>query len=158
MRAGGAVAGEPDVGCRLDPVSNPVCGRVSRFVRAREGVSVDLDLRERCAALVDRSGSTQPFGLHVVASTDPAAELGRVVERVVFEEFFDNSPELLDEEYEPYEPASMFLCVIDQRRLVPAGVMRLIVPSPAGLKTLDDIERVLGRACRRRDRTVGHRD
>jgi hypothetical protein len=105
---------------------------------------LDLDLRERCAALVDRSGSTQPFGLYVVASTDPAAELGRVVERVVFEEFFDNSPALLDEEYDPYEPASMFLCVIDQRRLVPAGVMRLIVPSAAGLKTLDDIERVWG--------------
>jgi len=80
----------------------------------------------------------------VLASTDPAAELGRVVERIVFEEFFDNSPALLVEEYDPYEPASLFLCVVDHRRLVPAGVMRLIVPSPVGLKTLDDIERVWG--------------
>jgi hypothetical protein len=105
-------------------------------------VELDLGLREQCAALVERSGSTQPFGTYILAANDPAAELGRIVEREVFGEFFANTPEMLTEEYAPYEPSSVFLCVIDQRRLVPAGVSRVIRPSTAGFKSVDDIERV----------------
>jgi hypothetical protein len=105
-------------------------------------VDLDLVLREQCAALVERSGSSQPFGLHVLASTDPAAELGRTVERAVFGEFFGNTPELLAEEYHAYEASSVFLCVIDHRRMVPAGVSRVIVPSAAGFKSVHDIARV----------------
>ena len=85
-------------------------------------MDLDLGLREQCAALVERSGSEAPFGTYIVASTDPAAEIGREVERQVFGEFFGNSPEMLAEEYAPFEASSIFLCVIDQRRLVPAGV------------------------------------
>jgi hypothetical protein len=107
-------------------------------------VDLDLRLREQCAALVERSGSEQPFGTYLVPSTDPAAEIGREVERQVFGEFFGNTPEMLAAEYAPYEPASIFLCVIDQRRLVPAGVSRSIVPSTAGFKSLHDIPRVWG--------------
>ena len=55
---------------------------------------------------------------------------------------FGNTPELLDAEYRPYEPASVFLCVLDHRRLVPAGAMRLILPSAHGLKSVADIERI----------------
>ena len=105
-------------------------------------MDLDLGLRERCAALVERSDSSTPFGTYVLSSTDPAAELGREVERVVFDEFFSNTPEMLAEEYGPYEAGSMFLCIVDHRRLVPAGVMRVVVPSPCGLKSLDDISRV----------------
>jgi hypothetical protein len=105
-------------------------------------VDLDLVLREQCEALVERSGSSQPFGLHVLASTDPAAELGRTVERAVFGEFFGNTPELLAEEYDAYEASSVFLCVIDHRRMVPAGVSRVIVPSAAGFKSVHDIARV----------------
>ena len=105
-------------------------------------MDLDLGLREQCAALVERSGSEAPFGTYIVASTDPAAEIGREVERQVFGEFFGNSPEMLAEEYAPFEASSIFLCVIDQRRLVPAGVSRSIVPSDAGFKSLHDIPRV----------------
>ncbi len=105
-------------------------------------MDLDLDLRERCAALADRSGAAQPFGTYVLPATDPAAELGRIVERVVFGEYFANTPEMLAEEYAAYEAASVFLCVIDHRRLVPAGVSRVIVPSTAGFKSVHDIERV----------------
>ncbi len=107
-------------------------------------MDLDLGLREQCEALVEQSGSggSEPFGTYIVPSTDPAAELGRVVERVVFGEFFANTPELLAAEYAPYEPASLFLLVIDHRRLVPAGVSRMIVPSAAGFKSVADIERV----------------
>ncbi len=51
---------------------------------------------------------------------------------------------MLAAEYEPYESSSIFLCVIDQKRLVPAGVSRAIVPSTAGFKSLHDIPRVWG--------------
>jgi hypothetical protein len=107
-------------------------------------VDLDLRLRERCGALVERSGSEQPFGTYVVASSDPASEIGRHVEREVFGDFFGNTPEMLAAEYEAYEPSSIFLCVIDQRRLVPAGVSRMLVPSAAGFKSLHDIPRVWG--------------
>jgi hypothetical protein len=82
------------------------------------------------------------FGTYVVASSDPAAGLGRHLEREVFADVFDNSVELLAEEYDPYESASLFILVVDHRRRVPAGVMRIIVPSPAGLKSLDDVARL----------------
>ena len=107
-------------------------------------MDLDLRLREQCAALVEQSGSDQPFGTYIVASTEPAAEIGREVERQVFGEFFGNTPEMLAEEYAPYEASSLFLCVIDQRRLVPAGVSRSIIPSSAGFKSLHDIPRVWG--------------
>jgi hypothetical protein len=103
---------------------------------------MDLVLRELAEPLVEASGASQPFGLHVIPSTDPAAELGRAVEREVFGDVFGNSPELLEAEYRPYEPASVFLCVLDHRRLVPTGAMRLILPSPHGLKSVVDIEHI----------------
>ncbi len=59
-------------------------------------------------------------------------------------EFFGNTPEMLAAEYAPFEASSVFLCVIDQRRLVPAGVSRSIIPSAAGFKSLHDIPRVWG--------------
>jgi hypothetical protein len=105
---------------------------------------MDLTLRELAAPLAELSDLDQPFGVHLLASNEPAAELGRAIEHEVFGEFFGNTPELLTAEYSRYEPSSLFLCVVDHRRLVPAGVMRLIVPSPQGLKSLDDIERVWG--------------
>lgn len=106
---------------------------------------MELARRELTAALVDRSPvGSEPFGTYVLAADDPAAELGRAVERDVFGEFFGNTPELLAHEYDPYEQASIFMVVVDHRRLVPAGVMRFIAPSPAGQKSLDDIERVWG--------------
>jgi hypothetical protein len=105
---------------------------------------MDLVLRELAESLVESSGASQAFGLHVIPSTDPAAELARSIEREVFGDVFGNSAEVLDAEYRRYEPASVFLCVLDHRRLVPAGVMRLIVSSAHGLKSVDDIERVWG--------------
>ena len=86
----------------------------------------------------------EPFGVYASASLDPTAELARHVERVVFLEAFGNTAELLAKEYGPYEAASLFLCVVDHRRQVPAGMMRVLVPSPAGFKSLVDIEPIWG--------------
>ena len=80
------------------------------------------------------------FGVYVLQSDEPAAELGRSVDREVFLEFFGNTAELLAEEYDPYEDSSVFICVVDHVQRCPAGVMRVILPSPLGFKSLHDIE------------------
>jgi hypothetical protein len=106
---------------------------------------MDLAARERVADLVDGAGDRpQPFGLYALAHDHPVAELGREVERDVFLEFFGNSRELMAQEYDAYDDASVFLVVVDHRQLVVAGVERLMMPSVRGVKTLHDLERVWG--------------
>ena len=82
------------------------------------------------------------MGAYLFAHDEPGAELARTLERSVFCEAFGNTPDLLEEEYGPYESNSIFFCVIDQRLRVPAGMARIILPSPygPGLKSLNDIE------------------
>ena len=104
-----------------------------------------MDLHELSTAVTESGRrDTTPFGLYVLPSSDPAAELGRHVERVVFGEFYDETEEFLSEEYDRYEAGSVFLTVIDHLRGVPAGVLRVILPSPAGFKSLHDLDRVWG--------------
>jgi hypothetical protein len=103
----------------------------------------DAELR-RLAGSVIAPGTTAPLGVYLLRGSDPASELARHVERVVFMETFGNTPELLHKEYAPYDGASIFLCVVDHLRLVPAGTMRIVLPSEAGFKTLDDTAPVWG--------------
>jgi hypothetical protein len=103
----------------------------------------DAELRE-LTQRVAAPGAREPFGAYVFTSDEPGAELGRYVERVVFLEAFGNTAEHLAEEYGPYEPSSFFICVLDHLRSLPAGVMRVLQPSPAGFKSLKDIEPVWG--------------
>jgi len=112
------------------------------------GVSLDLvraELRELGDRVVVAAGQpAEPFGVYAFAAHAPESELARHVEREVFYEFFNNTPELLEAEYGPYEASTLFLCVVDQRRRLPAGVIRLVLPSPVGLKSLADVESVWG--------------
>jgi hypothetical protein len=85
-----------------------------------------------------------PFGVYVLEPGDPATVLARAIERQVFYETFGNTPELLAAEYGPYEDGSVFLCVMDHEQRRAAGVLRLIMPSPAGLKSVIDLERHWG--------------
>lgn len=107
------------------------------------GLRLDDELREQVAEVIDPQAK-EPFGVYVWADPDPAAALARDVERVVFDESFGNSPEQLDLEYGKYEASSVFLCVVDHDRRLPVGMARTIVPSDAGLKSLDDLEREWG--------------
>jgi hypothetical protein len=98
-------------------------------------------LDELATALIEREGrGDTPFGFYIVRSDDPASELARSVEREVFYEFFGNTPDLLHKEYDPYESASLFLLMVDHLRRKPAAVLRMLLPSPAGFKSLNDIE------------------
>lgn len=101
------------------------------------------DMREQLTEIIDPQAK-EPFGVYAWADPDPAAALARHVERVVFDESFGNSPEQLELEYGKYEATSVFLCVVDHERRLPVGMARTIVPSDAGLKSLDDLEREWG--------------
>ena len=85
-----------------------------------------------------------PFGVYLFRANDPGADLARSVEQAVFLEYFGNTAEMLEAEYRPYEEASFFLCIVDHARRVPAGMLRVIEPSPAGLKSLTDFDRLWG--------------
>ncbi len=103
----------------------------------------DAELR-RLTEHVIPHGAVEPFGAYLFRVDEPGAELGRYLERTVFMEAFGNSPQLLADEYDRYEASSVFICVVDQMRRLPAGVMRVLLPSPAGFKSFDDIEAVWG--------------
>ncbi|MBW8825573.1 MAG: hypothetical protein JF603_04365 [Acidobacteria bacterium] len=109
--------------------------------------TIDLSRLEESVLIgqVVPEGVTEPFGLYGFRSDEPGAELGRQLERSVFRESFGDSPELLAAEYDPYEASSFFFVVIDHRRRVTAGVMRVILPSGAGLKSLNDLAREWGK-------------
>jgi len=83
----------------------------------------------------------EPFGAYVFATDDPGADIARGLERAVFLDAFGNTPAMLHEEYDRYEPASFFVCVVDHRRGVCAAMMRVIVPigHGPGLKSLQDV-------------------
>ena len=102
------------------------------------------ELRDLADNLIGPQTPATAFGVYTCLDREPGAELARFVEQRVFLEAFANTPDLLTVEYERYEPGSVFFVVLDHQRRVPAGMMRIIVPTPAGLKSLDDIERVWG--------------
>ena len=104
-----------------------------------------MDLRELCADLIAEEGRGHtPFGLYLINGSDERAEIGRAVEREVFYDYFGNSPALLAEEYDRYDPASLFICMVDHGRRLPAGVFRLILPSERGLKSFHDLKKDWG--------------
>jgi hypothetical protein len=75
-----------------------------------------------------------------IEGTDPFANIARQIEREVFEDTFGNDPAMLTNEYRRYEESSLFFLVVDTEAREPAGVLRMIRNSPAGLKTLVDME------------------
>jgi hypothetical protein len=104
-----------------------------------------VELHELADDLLTTTGRDDtPFGVYVLESGDPSSALARQVERDVFLEFFGNTVDMLDAEYRAYDAASTFLCVIDHERRVTAGMIRLISPSPAGFKTLHDLDSIWG--------------
>ncbi|MFA5003770.1 MAG: hypothetical protein WC498_00625 [Candidatus Saccharimonadales bacterium] len=72
-------------------------------------------------------------------SASSYANLGRNVERTVFENSFGNTAANMHEAYGPYEAASEFFVNFDQETHRPVGALRIIKNSPSGLKTLNDI-------------------
>lgn len=110
---------------------------------AQAHVHTDAELR-RLTAQVMAADASEPFGAYLFRTDEFGAEVARALETIVFCEGFGDTPEAMVEEYATYKSSSFFFCIIDHLRKLPAGVMRVTVPSPYGFKTLNDIETVWG--------------
>jgi hypothetical protein len=86
------------------------------------------------------TGAPDRFVCFEIEGSDPFANIARQIEREVFEETFGNDAAMMTDEYGPYEESSLFFLAVDTHASVPAGVLRMIRNSRAGLKTLVDLE------------------
>jgi hypothetical protein len=111
-------------------------------------IDLPVEQRQELAEAVAMAGGRQhaPFGTYVFGPSDPGVELALHLERSVFAESFGTSAQQLVDDFAPYDPASLYFCVIDHRRHLPVGAARVIVPNRVGLKSLDDIEIVWGQS------------
>jgi hypothetical protein len=80
------------------------------------------------------------FACFALESTDPFANIARQLEREVFEDSWGNDSAMMKKEYGPYDESSVFFMVVDTHDKVPAGVLRMIRNSSAGLKTIVDLD------------------
>lgn len=78
------------------------------------------------------------FAVYEIIGNNPLSDIGRDLEREVFDQFFGNDEYEMDREYGPYESNSTFIVVIDKKIQIPVGVLRLISPDNS-LKTIVDI-------------------
>ncbi|MEV4640909.1 hypothetical protein AB0J80_26575 [Actinoplanes sp. NPDC049548] len=93
------------------------------------------------------AGHPELRGRFVCAVAGPDTELadvGRALERQIFEHSFGNDAAVMAAEYGPYEANSLFFVVIDRRRRIPAGVARMIESTGRGVKTVDDAPQHIG--------------
>jgi len=112
--------------------------RVHTTVRYELHGNVAADLSEQLLTLHPPTSSHR-FVCYPLSGTGRFADLGRAVELEVFGAVFGDDRETLEAEYGPYDHASRFFVVMDQRRRRPAGVLRVIENSAAGHKTLRDV-------------------
>lgn len=94
---------------------------------------MSLDVAERAAV-------EQPAMRLVLDPTGDLLEAARACESEVFLARYGNTAEQLEQEYGDYEAQSVFLALATPEGRVEAAV-RFIVPGPAGLKSLVDLER-----------------
>jgi hypothetical protein len=80
------------------------------------------------------------FACFQIEGTDRFADIARQLEREVFQESWGNDAATMKNEYGPYDESSVFFLVIDTKARVPAGVLRMIRNSRAGLKTIVDLD------------------
>jgi hypothetical protein len=89
--------------------------------------------------------ATEPMGVYAFRPEEPGALLPLSVEEQVFEEAIgDTAAAVVADEFTPYDHASLLFCVVDQQRKVPAAMLRLVLPSKSGLKTLNDVSTLWG--------------
>lgn len=83
------------------------------------------------------------FVCYQLDGTDKLSDIGRYIERVVFEKTFGNDAERMEKEYGAYEDDSIFYITIDREAEKPVGVLRVIKQGEAGLKTLNDLTEMM---------------
>jgi hypothetical protein len=103
--------------------------------------------QDEVQALVDAvvdPASTHPMGLYAFTATDPGAALARAVERSAFEDLDDTERAAAVAAVDAYDDLSVFFCVIDQHRRLPAAALRMVVPSLREGKSITDIASTWG--------------
>ncbi|CCG01309.1 hypothetical protein [Blastococcus saxobsidens] len=75
----------------------------------------------------------------LVAQSPAERDAARQVEAQVFLQAFGNTPEVMEQEYGPYEARSRFVVVIDDQSGAALGTARLIVAAADPVKTLLDV-------------------
>lgn len=102
----------------------------------------EADVRELTGRLIKRfpiAGGAR-YVCYRVAGTDEFSDVGRHIERLVFESTFaGNDAQFMVREYGPYENASLFFLAVDRLQQLPMGALRVIRHSPVGLKTVNDL-------------------
>jgi len=120
----------------------------AQFSLAQQHVTLRYDLgaeevAQLTGALLDKhpTSETGRYACYVIDGENSYSNLGRSVEAIVFESTFGNDAATMQEEYGIYEHASSFFLIVDKESRSPVGVLRVIANSPAGLKTIVDIEK-----------------
>lgn len=85
------------------------------------------------------AAATSRYALLTLDGSSPYSNVARSLERRQFEDYFGNTPEDMAVEYGPYETQSSFFLVVDREKKEAAGVMRIIRPGEAGLKSSNDL-------------------
>lgn len=100
------------------------------------------EVAELSAELVySRGRSDGPYTLYSVQGGDDLADTGRYIESQVFSVKFGNGPDVMIQEYGPYEDDSELMVTIQHRddgSHRPVSALRIIALGEAGLKTLVD--------------------
>lgn len=123
--------------------------RCSELPYFKDTVSRRYDMSDEEAALLcvelteDMDGEGGKYVCVELEGSDPRSDVGRYLERKVFNvKFPSNDAVLMESEYGMYEASSGFFVVIDNELDKPVGVLRYIKDSEVGLKTLNDINRL----------------
>ncbi|MEU4155427.1 hypothetical protein [Actinoplanes sp. NPDC026670] len=111
------------------------------------------DIAVTCRAFLDgpprqplRPGRPGRFLTVIAADGHPLADVGRAVERTVFEPAFGNNADVMTSEYGPYEDRSRFFVVLDRQTGLPAGTTRVIAGTGDEVKTIADAPGHIGRS------------
>ncbi|MCA2214272.1 hypothetical protein [Jidongwangia harbinensis] len=103
------------------------------------------DVRRRVAQCLAGLPATPGRFVAVPAGPgEPLADVGRTVERRVFQETFGNDAAVMTDEYRRYEAQSLFFLVLDREAVAPAGVCRAVAGTGRGIKTIDDAPAHIG--------------
>lgn len=105
-------------------------------------VVIDLGVADQVARLLadDPRPGNERFSIHILEPGSPHVDVAKGVEADVFVSAFTDTREEVIAHYTPYDPASMFVVLIDRENLVAAGVLRLVMMGPHGLPTFNDME------------------
>jgi hypothetical protein len=101
------------------------------------------ELAERLLGEIPPRSADRFVGYHL-AGSDELSNLGRHVEREVFQEAFGNDAAVMQALYGEYEDVSSFFVVMDQKSQAPVGALRVMRNSDAGLMTLEVAAERLG--------------